>query len=622
MININNYKDQIASVDFSQLPAKFLKGHNFVEKSTLNYTDWNAYNSSASIKGIIDKYIAELNETTKANTSNHNSNHKVSEEKIIKPANEKTSHTHIKKVALTTEQNNDANDEMDFSFVERIPEEIKFIKRFLSLNGKRKTKEDLLRFINALHRAIVEKKIRKASPYAKQIEYIQEKLVLRFNEMTKPQTIEINEKTRYDFKNLILQERVLPSVMLIKRYISLNGRYGVKDKAQLLLNAMEKAAKLKKITKSDKYNKLLDQMHANLSIYIRSKTQKILSIPQTELNGLNGVLGCGCEMNGIDEELAEVSCLENDTIQIKPSLPKGVMSSMDFSKVQFKTVGFVGKYRKLIGDPSKGFSVMVYGKPKMGKSFLCVDFAGYLARNHGKVLYIAREEGLDFTLQEKLNNKDVAHPNLDVTGSIPDDLTPYDFIFFDSVNKLGLSSTDLEALKRNNRGKSFIYIFQTTKEGNFRGANEFQHDVDVVIQVPEKGLAVQNGRFNQGGEMRIFEDTEINGLDELSGVKKTNKNTTETKKASNELPIKKQNSRFPDWTEPKHLSPYDWEKLKRIKKYYDEGNYAQAMEYAMYSSDTTIREEIHPNVWLEIGGQLTPTGKERLKALLEAYPEI
>ena len=117
--------------------------------------------------------------------------------------------------------------------------------------------------------------------------------------------------------------------------------------------------------------------------------------------------------------------------------------------------------------------------------------------------------------------------------------------------------------------------------------------------------------------MRIFEDTEINGLDELSGVKKTNKNTTETKKASNELPIKKQNSRFPDWTEPKHLSPYDWEKLKRIKKYYDEGNYAQAMEYAMYSSDTTIREEIHPNVWLEIGGQLTPTGKERLKALLE-----
>jgi RecA/RadA recombinase len=179
---------------------------------------------------------------------------------------------------------------------------------------------------------------------------------------------------------------------------------------------------------------------------------------------------------------------------------------MEFSNVQFKTLGFVGKYRKLIGDPSKGFTAMVYGKPKMGKSFLCVDFAGYLARNHGKVLYIAREEGLDMTLQEKLNAKDVKHPNLFVSDTIPEDLSFFDFIFFDSVNKLGLSASDLETLKQSNPNKSFIYVFQTTKEGNFRGANEFQHDVDVVIQVPEKGLAVQNGRFNQGGEMRIFED--------------------------------------------------------------------------------------------------------------------
>ena len=45
------------------------------------------------------------------------------------------------------------------------------------------------------------------------------------------------------------------------------------------------------------------------------------------------------------------------------------------------------------------------------------------------------------------------------------------------------------------------------------------------------------------------------------------------------------------------------------------------MEYAMYNSDTVIREEVPPNVWLEIGGMLTSTGRERLRALLEAYPE-
>lgn len=104
------------------------------------------------------------------------------------------------------------------------------------------------------------------------------------------------------------------------------------------------------------------------------------------------------------------------------------------------------------------------------------------------------------TLQDKLKAKDVAHHNLFVAEEIPSDLTPYDFIFFDSVNKLDLSTGDLETLRHNYPSKSFLYIFQTTKEGNFREANEFQHDLDVVIQVPEKGLAVQNGRFNQGSE--------------------------------------------------------------------------------------------------------------------------
>jgi hypothetical protein len=289
--------------------------------------------------------------------------------------------------------------------------------------------------------------------------------------------------------------------------------------------------------------------------------------------------------------------------------------------MQFITLGFVGKYRKLIGDPSKGFTAMVYGRPKMGKSFLCVDFAGYLARNHGKVLYIAKEEGLDFTLQEKLKAKDVAHPNLDVSESIPEDLSNYNFVFLDSVNKLGLSTEDLQILKENNSGISFIYIFQTNKDGNFRGANEFQHDVDVVIEIPEKGLAVQNGRFNQGGEMRIFEEGTINEDTDLDGVKKKKSEVVDSTHSSNAAPIKNSGSRFPDWTEPKHLNTWDWEKLKRIKKYYDEGDYAEAMNYAMYNSDTAIRDEIPPNVWLEIGGQLTQTGREKLKALMAAYPE-
>ena len=153
---------------------------------------------------------------------------------------------------------------------------------------------------------------------------------------------------------------------------------------------------------------------------------------------------------------------------------------------------------------------MVFGRPKTGKSYLCIDFAGYLARHHGDTLYVAKEEKLDATLHKKLSDKEVAHPNLFVSDFLPEDLSKYDFIFLDSVNKLGLSVKDLEELRKKYPGKTFIFIFQTTKQGVFRGRNEFMHDVDVVIEIPELGRAVQFGRFNQGGEMEIFENAEHN----------------------------------------------------------------------------------------------------------------
>jgi hypothetical protein len=147
------------------------------------------------------------------------------------------------------------------------------------------------------------------------------------------------------------------------------------------------------------------------------------------------------------------------------------MKSTDFANLQFNTIGFKDKWLSFIGDPAPGFTAMVFGMPKMGKSYLCVDFAGYLARIHGRVLYIAKEEKLDKTLQDKLNDKNVAHENLDIADTLPKDLNGYDFIFLDSVNKLGLSPQDLEKLKPENKGRSFIYIFQATKIGKFKRNN-------------------------------------------------------------------------------------------------------------------------------------------------------
>jgi predicted ATP-dependent serine protease len=172
--------------------------------------------------------------------------------------------------------------------------------------------------------------------------------------------------------------------------------------------------------------------------------------------------------------------------------------------LKFDTLGFSGKWLKLIGDPAKGFSTMIYGRPKMGKSYLAIEFASYLAHDHGKVLYIASEERISKTLQEKLAQTNGMHPDFHSVGMIPKDLSNYDFVFIDSVNHYGLKVDDLRKLQKKHPRISFVYIFQTTKTGLFRGSNEFQHDVDVVIEIPQKGKAVQFGRFNSGGTMNLF----------------------------------------------------------------------------------------------------------------------
>ncbi len=478
MINPENYLTQIAAVDLSALPMPLQKGHEFLMKATANATDWNTYHNSTAIRKTIQLYFERLGEYI-ANTK------KVPARKSPKkvpPSNTENQETH----QPTAKQKTKKPEQEAVQWVERMPEELRFIKRYVNLDGKTKSKEDILRFINSLQKAIVEKRIRKTSPYAEQIKYVQERLLEVYNSMKGKISLELKPETAEALKKLCGGEKVMASIGFIKRYISMNEKPGMKEKAKALLDQINKAMEKGKISDNDPYIVEIHELKKNLKAFTTDKTMKTLEIEQATLNGLEGILGCACQnLNGFGG---------------KPSL----MNSVDFANMEFDTLGFQGKWLKLIGDPSSNFTAMVFGRPKMGKSFLCIDFAGYLARHHGRVLYVAKEEGLDLTLQQKLNNKAVAHPNLDVASYLPSSLAKYDFVFLDSVNRLGLKPEDLNRLKAQNRTKSFVFIFQTTKDGNFRGANSFQHDVDVVIEVPQKGKAVQMGRFNQGGEISIF----------------------------------------------------------------------------------------------------------------------
>jgi hypothetical protein len=612
-ITRNNYFDTIHKVGLENLPEVLKQSHSLLLEKTDNGKDWSSYDADSNLKRMADLVF------------------KKTEEFIVSKHFAKREGNHSANSTNNTEGKTEKH----------------FISEFLLLEDKEVELTKINILLKDLQKTISEKKITKESPFAKEIEFIQNGLLSLANKHQKGK-VHINLKS---------------------------------DTKQLLNSALQKPSFAKK------------------RVFKKKKSIK------TSLNGT----------------------------EVKK---ENIMCSTDFANLEFSTIGLKEKWLHFIGDPAPGFTAMVFGMPKMGKSYLCVDFAGYLARNHGKVLYVAKEEKLDATLQQKLKDKNVAQETLFVADEIPKDLSPYDFIFLDSVNKLDLSPKDLSKLKADNKGKSFIYVFQATKSGKFRGNNEFQHDVDVVREVPEKGKAVQFGRFNQGGEMNIFEEEVAEGKEEeLSGVKK---NTLEIKTefsipleelAMELIPAKeppqgivelldhkskiadgcvkeiitkffkeepfeivvtkvkfnqmdsanlshgvaffdvtlkgseselkkiagpellfiydwenppmeglasnsednlslrknvslldgtknktmKKTIKKDDWTKPKHLDSADWLNLKIIKDYCDKGDYASAMTHAR-DCDTVIREEIPGDIWKKMGGQLTKTGEEKLKA--------
>jgi len=316
---------------------------------------------------------------------------------------------------------------------------------------------------------------------------MQKQLISCYEKMGDMAEIKIDSKNLKRYLEIAHSQEGMFSVALLKSYIALNGKRDVKDRSQRLFNRIKKAVEQGKITKSDKYADKLNEAYQTLKNY-NDGDSAMLNINKAQLNGLMGILGENLfqkkSLNGIDDDNGMI------------------VSSGELLAMDFQTIGLQGRYKELIGDPSVGFTAMVYGLPKSGKSTMCLDFANYLAANHGKVLYCAIEEGFGYTLKEKIERLKAHHSNLYITDRVPENLNDFHFVFIDSVSKAGMDVNDIDSLRKMHPEVSFIFIYHTTKEGKFKGVNEHAHEVDVIVQV-EKGKATSTGRFNAGGSMEF-----------------------------------------------------------------------------------------------------------------------
>jgi hypothetical protein len=548
-ITTKNYFKAVSEVGFENLPEALKKSHSLIEERTDNGNDWSIYEHDAEVKRVFD----------------------LAFEKLFEFIDKKEGLSGISDNPIIARAKSDAAGYKDLPL-----DKLKMIYR---LECDAELEDGLTEEIE-IRKAALEKAIA-----------VKEGKAIPTETMKQESTI---------------------AEKFVKRFLLLDGKTIQKQEIEGFLNDVQSAIKSKKINADTKLSKevqlvqtkllsLLNTMGKSIKVVLSAATKKQFTSALNKEKKKPVVKKPSKKpLSGVDEKPEVVDPKQN------------LMNSIDFAKLHFNSIGFSGKWFDLIGDPSPGFTAMVFGRPKMGKSYLCVDFAGYLARNHGTVLYVANEEKLDATLQMKLNDKDVKHENLFVSDYLPEDLSKYQFVILDSVNNLGLSPQDLQLLKRKNPGKSFIFIFQTTKDGKFKGANSYQHDVDVVIEVPERGKAVQFGRFNQGGEISIFDDAQPENSEELNGVRKSGKNLEVPKKVSNVDTMKKKQKQEVDWTNHPELHEIERSHLKRVKNLYEEGKMKEAMKQAAFL-ETYLREMIPPKVWLEMGGELTQTGMEKLK---------
>jgi len=298
---------------------------------------------------------------------------------------------------------------------------------------------------------------------------------------------------------------IMTECMFIDRFLAFHGKVLYKNTFGIFIDELQKAIETKKIRKTSPVAKeIMAIQKAAVTQFNKMHIASYFVLKPATIKRLNEIVAKWENASeDFDKDYAKSKKQAKPLSGISQKHAE-IISSSQFANLEFATIGLKDKWKEFIGDPAPGFTAMVFGMPKMGKSYLCVDFASYLAKNHGKVLYVSKEEFMSPTLALKIKDKDAANENLDIAGAIPLDLSAYKFVFLDSVTSLKLTPDDLKKLEEKFPNISFVYVFQVTKAGSARGTNEYMHNVDVVIEIPEKGKAIQFGRFNQGGKMDIF----------------------------------------------------------------------------------------------------------------------
>ena len=549
MVTRENYTEILNQIGLENLKDEMKESHQFLLEATDNLKDWSNYDEDKDVQEMIDLYFTKLNEIYQFRKSNKKGiikdfYNQLSQQDRIKLKQGELSDKNLKlaekldlniddliqyakEVAPTKEKKEPARkkelkeekepvkDSSGVKQVEALEEEIKFIKRFINFIGKEKPVESVLSFIKSLQRAIVQRLIRKTSPYAKEIQRIQENMVAVYNK-AKSSTVKLNldEREQARLIGIVGGEAVYKSITFLKRYISLQGKQVTKEQIESFLKAITKAA----LSEEDPY---YDKVQRIASV-LKKQKEGTIAISQQELNGLNGIVkACSCNRLGRlnapkrkqgckVQKLPEVQ-FKSETfkrpIQQKEKGLGEIISFADMANLTYEKLYLAEPYRSLIGTPAPNFDMMLHGEPGSGKTSFLLEFAVYLAKNHGDVLYVSSEEFGATTMIEKAKGFSEPPANLDIVKDLKWlEKKPYKFCIIDSVNDMKLDLAQYKQLREKYPDTAFILILQHTKAGQFRGGKEWEHEVEIGGVVDNYQIDIYRNRYGVKGSYNFYKE--------------------------------------------------------------------------------------------------------------------
>ncbi len=405
------------------------------------------------------------------------------------------------------------------NYVENIDTEKKLLGRVLALNGKTTTKAELEKILRAFNIAKTNRTIRKDSVDAGILEKIYNLVLTTNSSLRRPdaKTPQINFKpeTLAALQNVVHQDAVYPSILLLRKYVNYQGKKPTKK----VLDAWFKAAT--KIKSTDKYHAKIQEAMRIIRIYEAGKSPNVF-IPKTQLNGLAGLLGYDDsdyendydndydDYNGVGQiktkksigKTSQLNGLDCPCDDKKNELPEVVCSTDLDSLNTGNRLDFNTYWESLLGNPSDSFKAAFVAKAGDGKTTLALNFCKYFAANFGKCLYVSKEEYGSRVLNDNAKRLQAVSKNLFIAGdaNILYDKNELlntiqcqniDLIVIDSVTDAEIGIGEVHELVDLYPNSAFIFIIRKSQHGGYIGKtpNKIVGFVDIVVEFDGQGNA-------------------------------------------------------------------------------------------------------------------------------------